>query len=186
MVVLCPWCQEAISEGFDLHELLVKRSAVPVEKQDLIMVPENQVPVHPGCHLFHGQKKDFKLRGLWHAARTIGAANIGSWYSKLWLDHGLSVPHGILVPPEKLPLHRAPRLFDLACKLINFYPPEWETPTGDDVRVLALAHWTGRWKPFARKYQWQGAIAGAGIWVGKLDDMVVQGYWMDYLLGVVG
>jgi hypothetical protein len=89
-----------LASSFDAHEYLVKRSAVPLDKQHLITVPENVVPVHHACHMRWGQTVVFAVRCLEHAISRLGAERTGRWYVSLWETHGLSVPRGLveLVP----------------------------------------------------------------------------------------
>jgi len=99
LTVLCPWCQQPIRSDYALHEYLVKRSAVPVAKQHLIMVPENCIPWHnEPCHLRYGQTKEGAWRSLQAATRELTARAVGQWYVSLWKQHGLSVPRGTLPP----------------------------------------------------------------------------------------
>jgi hypothetical protein len=95
-VLRCAWCGEELSSGFDAHEYVVKRSAVPVDKQHLITVPENVVPVHHACHMRSGQTAAFTARCFEYAMSRLGAEPIGRWYVSLWQTHLLSVPRGDL------------------------------------------------------------------------------------------
>ena len=73
-VVLCPWCSKPIKGDYALHEYLVKRSAVPKEKQHLIMVPENCIPWHnQSCHIPHGHSKKAAQVSLRAAAKRLTA-----------------------------------------------------------------------------------------------------------------
>jgi len=91
----CAWCGFPLShKHFEVHEVFVKRGSVPVNKQHLIMVLENCVPLHPDCHREHGQSREMKQRCLDVLIEKLGAQCIGIWYSSLWFDHGLSVPRG--------------------------------------------------------------------------------------------
>ena len=94
--VPCAWCGREITaaQGFDVHEYLVKRSAAPKAQQHLIMVVENCVPVHPSCHMQHGQTKAFALTSLAYACGTLGPERIARWYVSLWEQQNLAVPRG--------------------------------------------------------------------------------------------
>ena len=96
VAVRCPWCGLEIVSGFHTHEGLVKRSAVPTDKQHLIFVPENVVPAHPRCHADHGQTVAMTARCLDYYASRGDIAATGRWYVSLWREHGLSVPRGDL------------------------------------------------------------------------------------------
>ena len=178
MVCPCPWCGRPIEEGFDLHEFLVKRSAVPREQQDLIMQVPNLAPVHHACHMQHGQTRDFAIKCLRATALAITAMNVGQWYVALWREHGLSVPRGFLVPPRNCATGDAMRLIDsgLALRGIEL-PADWSTEDGDDVRGLAIQRWR----------QGQGRVAdGVEISGSVVSAALSDGYWLAYLDAVIG
>ena len=176
MVTRCPWCQEPIEEGFDLHEYLVKRSAVPLDKQDLIMVPENLVPVHHDCHMKAGQSVEMTRACLYAACRICGASDVGRWYASLWQEHGLSVRKGLLVPVKRTSIGSALNYFGLGCDLWGFkIEPQADT---DEVIGMAITRWRGHDVDSPDKYQ--------GIPFAALVRALVDGYWLSYLLGVAG
>jgi hypothetical protein len=95
--VRCAICGKPVSRNcFELHEVLVKRGAVPKDRQHLIFVKENQVPLHPACHMEKGQTREGDKLCLLALCDRFGAGAIGGWYVSLWKDHGLSVPRGSL------------------------------------------------------------------------------------------
>lgn len=67
-------------QRIDLHEFLVKRNAVPEDKQDLIFVPENCVLIHRECH---ENSHEVDRKCLDYVLRFISAAKIADWYWQL-------------------------------------------------------------------------------------------------------
>jgi hypothetical protein len=119
----CPWCLEPVNEYGDLHEALVKRSAVPPDQQHLIMVHYNTVILHHGCHMGAGQTQEMKRRCLWALCKSRSAKAVGEWYVSLWRDHELSVRKGNLQAPE---LHDAEEGFWFQYLLETFgFNNEW-------------------------------------------------------------
>lgn len=181
--VLCPWCNEEITgeDGFHAHEYLVKRSAIRKDKQHLIMVPENVVPVHPWCHE-NGQSPEMTRRCLRYTAHTLGADLVGEWYVKLWRDHDLPVSRGILIPPQRMRLYQGRRFVVLGWEALGQPPREgWSVP-GDqwsDVRDCAFAQFAKKKLPFPLKRAPQENWA-------LLVRCASTGYWLDYLLSVAG
>ena len=58
---LCDWCGGLITDSCDMHEWLIKRSAVPKRKQNKIFDPRNCALLHHSpCHMMHGQTKAMK------------------------------------------------------------------------------------------------------------------------------
>tara|TARA_B100001123_G_C14964981_1_gene889266 strand:+ start:282 stop:653 length:372 start_codon:yes stop_codon:yes gene_type:complete len=52
----CDWCDGLITDNCDMHEWLIKRSAVPKRKQNKIFDPRNCALLHHSpCHMMHGQ-----------------------------------------------------------------------------------------------------------------------------------
>jgi hypothetical protein len=176
MVTRCPWCREPIEDGFDLHEYLVKRSAVPKDKQDLVMVPQNVVPVHHHCHMEAGQGKEMTRRCLYAAAMALGANDVGHWYVQLWEEHGLSVRKGFLVPPKSVALSTAIRYFKAGCALQGIQLEQ--QPENDKVIGMAIQRWRGHLVANPKRYQ---DVPFAAL-VRAVDD----GYWFSYLKGVAG
>lgn len=177
--LVCPGCGQYITAGWDPHEWLVKRSAVPVPLQHLILVPENVIPIHHKCH---NNSKELTRKCLTHLARsrTIALANIGRWYVSLWLDHGLSVPRGILYPPRDLPLSVRLRLFNQGCKLLGIEIKDWQADS-IDIRGVIAARWIGKTRSIPKlPREWQG------IPVTEFYKAMSVGYWYDYLSGVIG
>jgi hypothetical protein len=170
-VVLCPWCNEPIQGDYALHEYLVKRSAVPKDKQHLIMVPENCIPWHnQSCHIPHGQSKKAARVSLRAAAKRLTARAIGEWYVSLWQEHGLSVPRGWLMDPKKVPTTLAVRFYYVGAELYGFADQvDGSLPIVGD----AIAAWRGRRAPAPDEY--------AGIPFERLVEAVGEGYWLEYL-----
>ena len=181
---LCPWCEHPLDREFDLHEFLVKRSAVPKDKQHLIMVPSNTAPVHHECHMRYGQTKEMAFKCLHRTCTVLNPRTLGQWYVGLWQDHGLSIPRGNLI-------ERSDCTFDMAKQFISqelahlsqAEPDSWETATGEDARYLIYRLWAAG---SLRDGQFRGEIAGVGLlWVTVIGALV-QGYWRHYLEGIVG
>ena len=57
---LCDWCGGLITDSCDMHEWLIKRSAVPKRKQNKIFDPRNCSLLHHSCHMEHGQTKTMR------------------------------------------------------------------------------------------------------------------------------
>lgn len=174
LVVLCAWCLEPIEDGLDVHEYLVKRSAVNRTDHPLIMVSENMAPLHHECHMAHGQEHAMATRCLHQMGHVVGLDRIGQWYVGLWEKHGLSVPRGILVPPRSVSTAQAR----------NYYVRGREyqgLPTGDidEAQVgFGIQLWKNR-RPDLPQNGHQ-----------TLRDQIVRavnsGYWLDYLGGIIG
>jgi hypothetical protein len=176
-VVYCPWCGEEITDGFDLHEFLVKRSAVPRDKQDLIMVLENVAPVHHQCHMRHGQTKEMTLKCYNAVAHILSPGAIGEWYVSLWRDHELSLPRGILYPPATQPIATAMRLINIGLRFRGVDTPgSWMTEDGIDVRGPVIQRWkTGRGR----------TPNGLEIRAETVASALNEGYWLDYLAPMI-
>ena len=176
-VVRCPWCGEEIDGGFDLHEYMVKRSAVPKDRQDLIMVLENVAPVHHQCHMQHGQTKEMTLKCYNAVAHILSPGRIGEWYVSLWRDHGLSLPQGILYPPPAHSLASAMRMINMGLHFRDIGAPmSWMTEDGIDVRGPVIQRWrTGKGR----------MPDGLEIRAGTVSRALVEGYWHTYLYHLV-
>jgi hypothetical protein len=146
-----PLASRKEEDGFDLHDYLVKRSAVPKDKQDLVMVPENVVPVHHHCHMEAGQGKEMTKRCLYTAAMALGANDVGHWYVELWEEHGLSVRKGLLVPPKYVALSTAIRYFKAGCALKDIQLEQ--QPENDKVIGMAIQRWRGHLVANPKRYQ---------------------------------
>ena len=180
---MCAWCGELIESDLAVHEWLVKRSAVPKAKQNLIMVPQNTIPLHnQSCHIPHGQTREMAARCLKHLVpRIFSARQIGEWYVSLWRDHGLSIPPGWLVPPRDLPMQMTLRLFKIGAEALNVPHDEldWMIPGDGDVRALIIFKWQG-WKNRPKPPErWKG------YGLGGLLEAMDTGYWLSYLQGLI-
>lgn len=154
----------------------MKRSAVPVDKQYLIMVPTNCVPVHPNDEC-HNQSKEMAHRCLSHIVpRIYRAHQVGAWYVALWQEHGLSVPKGMLLPQKDIPMSTAYRLFKHGAAVLGM--TDWEPHGGQDVAALAILKWRG--KKIKKPKSW------GKYGLGSLLEAIDTGYWLDYLEGVLG
>jgi hypothetical protein len=171
----CAWCREQYVE-FHQHEALVKRSAVPLDKQYLIFKVENTVPLHPECHIRYGQTKEMTRRCLALIGSTIGYPRVGRWYTALWQEHGLSVPKGLLVPPGMVKAHDIIRYCNISL------PEEgWHVLDKGDYRVWVATRWQGRrpkWSSGVILSEWNGVSQD------NVMDAIETGYWKEYLEGV--
>ena len=182
MVAFCPWCKQVIVDEYDLHEYLVKRSAVPRDKQNLIMVSENCVPWHHACHMEYGQTKGAACKSLWAAARAISPHAIGKWYVSLWKEHDLEIPKGMLFPPELVSPSSGLHFFNKGCDFLHI-PRDganWTISPGGDIRGLAILEWQGRKLPVRKP-----PVKWGNYNFSALVDAVDAGYWLDYLEGVL-
>jgi hypothetical protein len=195
MIVPCAWCGEEANE-FDAHEYLVKRSGVNKQHRDLIMVPENVVPLHHRCHMAHGQTKEMALRCLHYTARSLGADKIGHWYVSLWQEHGLSVKKGWLLQPHEVPMYQAREMFDKGYRLLG--PCRVRQGHGDgsitdwsidgvDVRDCAFAQFVPARLRKARHRKLAGC-AGATFPISNelLVSYAQAGFWLTYLEHTIG
>jgi hypothetical protein len=188
MIVPCPWCGEEITGLFDAHEYLIKRSSVNIKYHDLIMVPENVVPLHhQPCHMAHGQTKEMALRCLHYTARSLGAGRIGRWYVSLWQEHGLSVKKGWLLQPHEVPMYQAREMFDKGYALLGDGSiTDWSSD-GVDVRDCAFAQFVPARLRKAHHKELEGcACATFPISSQLLVSYAQAGYWLEYLEGVIG
>jgi len=176
LVVPCAWCGEPIDADLALHEWLVKRSAVPRDKQHLIMVPENIAPLHNRkCHIPHGQTREMALRCLYQAARSVGADRVGAWYVALWQEHGLSVPRGLLLPQKRVPVSLALQYYRKGAALLGITSdPGWDTDTAVGA---AIARWHGKSVE---------SHSSDSIPLERRVAAISTGYWVTYLEGVIG
>jgi hypothetical protein len=174
LAVLCSWCGKPIENEMDLHEYLVKRSAVIPNKQPLIMVPENLAPLHPACHMSHGQASDMAVCCLHHMGHVLGLRSIGEWYVALWQKHGLSVPRGILIAPRQVSTAQARNYYERGRKHRADIPEEV-----DELQVgYAMQTWHHK-RPSIPENGHQALRK-------KIESVIDDGYWLDYLEGVIG
>jgi len=182
-VPLCPWCHDQIIDQYDLHEFLVKRSAVNKRDQDLIMVPENVVVVHHRCHMAFGQTKEMARRCLEQACKVLSPTRVGPWYVALWKKHNLSVPTGLLIPPKDCPLSLALTYIDKGLQFRGHSgPSSWKNEEGVDARSLTYKRWQGKSPGGLMK----GKIGGVTFSWDLLRLALDEGYWLNYLEGIVG
>jgi hypothetical protein len=184
-IVLCPWCGEETTDYFDAHEYLVKRSGLNKKYHDLIMVPENVVPVHHHCHMAHGQTKEMTRRCLYYVARSLGADRIGRWYVSLWQEHGLGVKKGWLLQPHEVPMYQAREMFDRGYALLGDGSiTDWSSD-GVDIRDCAFAQFVPVKKRRAHHKELAEKLRGV-----KNSQVLVSyaqaGFWIEYLEHIIG
>jgi hypothetical protein len=185
--VRCAWCGE-ITHTADLHEALVKRSRVPKNKQHLIFVKENVVPVCHDEHLEHGQTKEMTKRALDILCKRVGARYVGQWYISLWEEHGLSVPKGLLMPrkmvtgPTMLMFASKGAELDGAVLPYDGWMVKSNTRKPVDWRV-----WVGTKRFMNYNPKWaRGRIPSEknGIAIDTMVRFIEDGYYYDYLAGI--
>ena len=173
----CAWCGREY-DGFHIHEALVKRSATVKKNQHLLFKVENCVPLHPDCHLTHGQTTEMSRRCLAYMGKTIGYSRIGKWYRDLWSEHNLPVPRGLLKPLRTLKGHEIIGY----CKGL---PEEGWVVREDriDYRVWVGSRWQGTRPKWSR-----GVIPLECNGYSKeyIQATVENGYWKEYLEGIYG
>lgn len=183
---LCPVCLEQANDTDDLHHALVKRSALPKTKHDLIRVRENLLFCHHSCHMQHGQARATTVNSLALLCQAWGCARIGEWYKSLWDEHGLPLAKGMLVPKRALPSWRTLEYFNAGLEFC-----------GEDMARADDPCWMVKGKSFPAMvgiYWWQGSkIRGyrppdswAGVHRQRVEGLMDEGYWLEYLQGVFG
>jgi len=190
----CPWCLGQIDPagGWDLHEALVNRGSVPKDKQDLIMVRFNVIPVHHECHIAHGSTRTMLRRCLRNLCYNLGAAQVGKWYVELWEERGLNVRKGILLPKSLVKAATVlSEYIPRGEKLTNWQLPpytdhEWLLSPGTefarDYRALAAMRWSGKSiKKIKRPPTQHRDVA-----LERLITIIDSGYYFTYLCGVFG
>ncbi len=173
----CAWCRREYN-GFHVHEALVKRSAVTKKKQSLLFTVNNCVPLHPDCHLTHGQTTEMARRCLAYMGETISYSRIGKWYSELWKTHGLSIPTGLLKPLRTLKGHE----IIAYCKGL----PEEGWGVQRDNTIVDYRVWVGsRWQGTRPKWS-RGKIPLEcnGYTREYVQATIENGYWKEYLEGI--
>ncbi len=199
-VVRCSWCGESIASHspalfgrhWHLHEAIVKRSAVPKDRQDLIFVRQNMVPLHEDCHLNYGQTRECAKRCLEALVGCQSVVSIGKWYVGLWEKHGLSIPRGLLIPKRDLSVLKAVALMQLGAPLVGitlgWNSPDWvispKTQYARDFRALVAKWWSTGVRP--RKKLKRPPKKHAGVTAEALHSAADSGYWLSYICGVLG
>lgn len=90
----CIWCSLVIKEPDDavMHEWLIKRNALPVKLQYLIMHEYNCVLAHNDCHHKYGQTTLFKMRSARAQYKRYGRDKIVAWVESLSLRQTVWIP----------------------------------------------------------------------------------------------
>ena len=176
---LCPWCGGwVLAADFQAHEAIVGTSK---RHDELIFVVENIVPIHPLCHIAYGNTLTMKRLCLKRLLLNVGSAKVGTWYTSLWQQHGLSVPRGLLVPRSDVPLAGALHMMGWGAKLRGRDVPD------DAAGVRGLVHLSWAGKKLNRKVvQLQKVAAETGAPVLEMRDWLEDGYWLEYFSGVIG
>lgn len=156
-----------------MHEWLIKRVLVPLKKQDLIMTVENCILVHQACHEKDGQTKAFRKRCLWQAARTVGASRIGPWYHELVTEKPTFLPKGLLVPRKATRGYVLLEALKLGAELANInLPNEWQDHEAIGPAIKAFRGHKAK------------SVEMENIPHGRLVELMIEGYWFQYLEGV--
>lgn len=183
--VMCPICEQSTVE-FDMHEWMVPRSSMPVDKQDLIFTKENCVPV---CHECHMDKAGDHVRFLAYLSGPVGLAAIGKWLTGLLEEH-YSLPRGVLIEQKLLPMVTAMKMMSSGAELNGERLPEqgWQLAgrkpgSYRDYRAWIITRWKGQYPRWAA-----GRVPAEhnGYTQQKLTGFLNNGYWLDYLAGVIG
>lgn len=183
---ICPVCDKPIENGWDLHEAIVARSAVPKDKQHLIMVRENCIPLHHTCHLERGNTELTTQKCIIALCRNIGADKVGGWYTSLWQKHDLSVPRGLLVPKKDHSVNMVMHLMNVGSLVLGkgkLIVEEWNRRDDKGQYNLlsqAAVYWIGKRPRWRRKAK---DISGD---LPELLKLIYTGYWVTYLLGIAG
>lgn len=174
MAITCVVCGEPIESDIALHHWLVRRRK---DNADLVDVAYNLVPMHnQKCHLPKGQERETKALCLDYAVRALTAGAIAKWYVSLWQDYSLTVPTGRLIPPEQYPLYKGRQFYDIGWRLMG--RPPVKPHITYDVRDLAFAKWTGRWRVYRGK-------VNSTFSLGTAIECVSEGYWYEYMQTVI-
>lgn len=182
---VCQLCGEP-QENLDLHEALVKRSAVGKKHQHLIFVQVNCVPLCHDCHMAHGQTRATASKCLLILAKKHSAKGIGEWYVSLIEEHGLSLPKGLQWPKKSIPVYKAvSELLPLGLLVTGLKVPEDEeawiiypnTQRARDFRALCVQRWKGK----ARRKKDRPPLAWAGVRRDDLIKTIDEGWWLQYL-----
>ena len=172
--VRCPWCNRKLTGGNHLHEWLIKRNAVPVQRQSLIMTPENCILVCGDCHDQFGQTKKFKMRCLAQAVRYLGATRIGTWYYDLSHSELRSLPQGdIFTRGATTSTTTIIRSLGLLVDTLSIAMPE---------------HWQGHAAIGQAILAWRGKthdnISLGDLNLSQLVKLIEEARWLSYLQGV--
>lgn len=91
---ICPYCGKAIlhPDHCVMHEVFIRRAALPVKLQYLIMHECNCVLVHFQCHEDHETTREFKLRCAEAQFARYGRAEIVAWVGSLGLRQTVYIP----------------------------------------------------------------------------------------------
>jgi len=175
--LICPWCKQPIRGKPHYHEWLVKRNAVPLDKQYLIFHEYNVVPLHPVCHEAHGQTKPMAKAMLFVMAALYGACTIATWYQQLRSEYLHYLPGGRLSQyPEEH--QEIVRLADLGMRLNDTKYDNWQTTDGDFRVAAGLAH-QGKAKSVRRTKM-------NGVSLEQMGGYIDEGRYLDFLLGIIG
>lgn len=176
----CPSCLKELGSEFHVHEAFVKRGAVHIKKQPLIMVPENCIPVCPKCHGEIGQTEKMKAYCLAFASKTIGLTRVGQWYINLWQEHGLAIPKGYLVSEKKVPLNTSLIYMKDGLDLLGIPYHSWGEEwmfENRDLRYIVINSLRGKGEKLPETLN--------GVRTTSLFTAFDNGYWLHYISGVL-
>jgi hypothetical protein len=191
-VVVCVVCEE-FTTSWDLHEALVKRSAVSPAKQDLIFCAENCVPLCKDCHMSVGQTADTAAKSLLTIATHYSAEAVMKWYVSLWKEHEIPVPKGFVRPEKTFTVAQALASFlPLGARITGLEMTDDEsvwmmnpgTKHARDFRALCVLHWQGKVFRKERK-QYRAPLIWRGYNRADITKALREGYAMTYLCDVL-
>lgn len=186
-IVTCPLSGAALVDGWDLHEVFVRRSEVAPKHQDLIMVTENCIPLDHKAHIACGNSKEAIRKCALRMFKRISARRVRDWYVELWQEHGLSVDKGLLLPPKEWRVRNLVPLIELGAAIHDRELPAagWEVKGGKgtyDIRAqvaLKYQRKRRRWKERIPEHH-------NGVHTFNLYHWMDEGFCAKYMLGVLG
>jgi hypothetical protein len=183
----CPLTGEALVDGWDLHEVFVKRNEVPPKHQGLIMVVENCIPLQHEAHIEMGNTREALRKCIDSMFKNVGPSRIGYWYRDLWKKHGLSVDKGILRKPKHMKVRELVPLIKLGALAEGVSLPSagWEYK-GKNGRTDIRAQVALRMQRKRRKWKEDIPESHNGYHTERLYTWMEEGLWIDYLTKTLG
>jgi hypothetical protein len=188
-VCTCPLTNTPlVGSEWDLHEVFVRRSGLATQHHNLIMVKENCIPVQHKAHIERGNTTRSLAQCTRRMLQVVTANKIGRWYRDLWQKHGLSVDRGLLVPQASMKVRQLVPLISVGALVSEGHvlPETGWNVEGDkgvyDIRAqVALRSQSKR-----RKWKERLPDEHNGYTVQQLRIWLNEGYWTQYMLGVLG
>lgn len=186
-IVTCPLTGAKLVDGWDLHEVFVRRSGVAPKYHDLIMVKENCIPLEHQAHIAIGNSREALRKCALRMFKRISARRVKDWYVTLWQEHGLSVDKGLLLPPKEWKVRNLVPLIELGAAVHDRELPtagwEYKGEKGTfDIRAQVALRYQGkrrRWKERIPEHH-------NGVDISDLHRWIDEGYCAKYMLGMLG